>query len=196
VYKEIESNDCFVFVISPDSIKSENTVWTLDHAMKNAKRVIPIVYRDVPFEEVREDIKVLNWLFFREDGDNWGASLKKLFETMDNDIRHVRIHTKLLSMAIKWETEDFEKSGLLVGNDLKSSQLWLSESALGKEPKPTALHMSYIRCSQSLHDTMSKRRLIAFFFLIILTIGIAWPSWGVFFFALVFAHIFVFFSSN
>jgi hypothetical protein len=111
-------------------------------------------------------------------------------------MRHARYHTKLLTRAIDWERHDFEKSLLLHGNDLQRAKHWLSASALGKEPKPTTLHLSFITASDALNTSMRKRKLIAVFFAFIVAIGIWFPSWGVFIFSLVFSHFFVYFSSQ
>jgi len=138
----------------------------------------------------------LNWIFFRADGDDFDAAMKLLLKALDVDLRHARYHTKLLTRAIDWERHDFEKSLLLHGADLQRAKHWVSASALGKEPKPTTLHLSFITASDSLATSMQKRRLIAVFFAFIVAIGIIWPSWGVFFFSLVFSHFFVYFSSN
>lgn len=196
VYKEIESNDVFILVLSPDLVKSDTTDWAVDHAIKTCKKIIPVVFREVAFKDVRPEIAALDWIFFREDSDDWPKSLKQLTAAMDKNLKHTRYHAVLLTSAVRWETEDFEKMLLLDGPDLKMADDWLSASALGAEPKPTTLHMSYINSSKSLRAVMAKRRLIAFFFFIMVVIAIIWPSWGVFFFALVFSHIFVYFSSN
>lgn len=42
IHKGIEQSDCFIFVLSPDSIKAEVCNWEADHAVKNGKRVIPV----------------------------------------------------------------------------------------------------------------------------------------------------------
>ena len=196
IHKGIETHDCFVFILSPDSIKSEVCNWECDHAVKNGKRIIPVVCRDVDYREVRKELASLNWIFFRQDGDDFDAAMKLLVRALDANHQHAQYHTKLLVRSIDWERQDFEKSQLLKGADLQRARHWLSASALGKEPKPTTLHLSFITASDSLATSMKKRKLIALFFAFIVAIGIIWPSWGVFFFSLVFSHFFVYFSSN
>lgn len=196
IHKGIEASDAFIFVLSPDSIKSEVCNWEVDHAVKNGKRIIPVVCRDVDYREVRKELASLNWIFFRADGDDFNAAMKLLLKALDVDLRHARYHTKLLTRAIDWERHDFEKSLLLHGNDLQRAQHWLSASALGKEPKPTTLHLSFITASQALSTSMRKRKLIAAFFAVMVSIASVWPSWGVFFFSLILAHALVVLSSS
>lgn len=196
IHKGIEQSDAFVFVLSPDSIHSDVCNWEVDHAVKNGKRIIPVVCRDVDYRDVRKELASLNWIFFRAEGDDFNNAVKLLLKALDADLRHARIHTRILMRAIDWERHDFEKSLLFRGKDLQRAKHWLSASALGKEPKPTTLHLSFITASDHLTESMKKRKLIAVFFAFIVAIGIIWPSWGVFFFSLVFSHFFVYFSSN
>lgn len=192
----IERADCFICVLSPESIKHEVCNWEVDHAVKNGKRMIPVVCREIEYHEVRPELAQLSWIFFNPDGEDFDDAMKKLISCLDSDMRHAKYHTKLLVRAIDWERHDFEKSLLLHGADLQRARHWLNASALGKEPKPTTLHLSFITASDSLATSMKKRKLIAVFFAFIVGIGIVWPSWGVFFFSLVFSHFFVYFSSN
>lgn len=196
IHKGIENKDVFIFVLSPDSIKHDVCNWEVDHAVKNGKRIVPVVCRDVDYRDVRDELAHLNWIFFRQDGDDFKAAMKLLFNALDDDIRHAKFHTDYLNKAIKWERHDFEKSLLLKKKELEKAKHWISASALGKEPKPTTLHLSYITASDVLANSMKKRKIIAAFFLFIVLIGIIWPSWGVFFFSLVFSHFFVYFSSS
>lgn len=83
IHKGIEQSDCFLFVLSPDSIKSEVCNWEVDHAVKNGKRIIPVVCRDVDYREVRKELASLNWIFFRADGDDFNAAMKLLLKALD-----------------------------------------------------------------------------------------------------------------
>jgi hypothetical protein len=78
IHKGIEWQDAFIFVLSPDSIQAEVCNWECDHAVKNGKRIIPVVCRDVDYREVRKALAQLNWIFFRADGDDFNAAMKLL----------------------------------------------------------------------------------------------------------------------
>jgi len=215
VCKAIETHDVFLFIVN------ENEIWKSDgsqstykqefvHALKNGKLIIPIWYGKMqkgydslppPFDV----LKTLSHIGFTnpkevnqnpKDGDNFDGMSRILKEQLDKDHMHTIVHTLLLTRAIEWEQADFEKSLLLVGEDLVAADNWVKAAALGKNPKPTTLHLSFIKASAALSESMKKRQLIALFFLFIVIIGIAWPSWGVFFFSLVFSHFFVYFSSS
>lgn len=197
VFEGIERSDVLIFVLSPDSIEQEQKKMELNHAVELGKRIVPVVCREVDFSKVFSALAPLHWIFFKEEvNQDFKKATKLLIQALDREIIHAKYHTVLLNLALKWERADFEKSLLLQKNDVQTGKHWISASALGKEPKPTPLHLSYITASDALHTSMAKRRLIALFFLFIVLIGIIWPSWGVFFYSLIFSHFFVFFASS
>jgi len=202
VYKGIENSDVFIFILSPDSNSSQVNMMELQHAVRNGKRLVPVCVRPVDYKTVLKELAVINWIMFTNSNRSQqerAADFKKtahlLLSTVDHYPLHVQYHTKILRRSIEWERHDFEKSLLLHGTDLQRAKHWLSAAALGREPKPTTLHLSFITASEALDTNMKRRRVIALFFAVIVTIGIIWPSWGVFFFSLVFSHFFVYFSS-
>lgn len=198
VHQGIENTDCFVCVSTAKANHDPDWLLALEHALKNGKRIIvvsPIKHVDVKL--VSPKLRGLDWVMFDEDGPAFADNCQELLKYINlGDGRHAQYHTKILRRAIQWERHDFEKSLLLRKKDLTRAQHWLAASALGRSPKPTTLHLSFITASAALDSSMKKRRLIAMFFGVIVTIGIAWPSWGVFFFSLVFSHFFVYFSSH
>ncbi len=62
----IDAANTFIFVISPDSLKSEVCRQEIDYAVANHKRMMPIVWRD-GFDRtlVPPALGKHNWLFFR-----------------------------------------------------------------------------------------------------------------------------------
>lgn len=196
VQRRIEAMDCFIFVSTPHSLNHEMCNWEIDHAVKNGKRIVVVQRGDIDYSLLRKDLTYVNTIFFKEDDSNFDDAMKMLCKALDVDFKHAQYHTRILQCAIQWERKDFEKGLLLQKDDLQRAKHWIASSALGKEPKPTTLQLSYITASDSLSTSMKKRKLIAIFFAVIVAIGIIWPSWGVFFFSLIFAHFFVYFASN
>ena len=47
IEKGIEESDIFLFLVSPDSVKSKVCGEEIAHAVKNGKRLIPLIVRDV-----------------------------------------------------------------------------------------------------------------------------------------------------
>ncbi len=146
----IEAADTFMFVISPDSVRSEVCRREIEHAVSNNKRLVPVNYREVtdPADKtlVHPAIHTHNWVFFRED-DDFDRSFQALIQAIETDLGHVRAHTRLLVRAKDWETRGHDSSQLLRGSDLAEAEAWLYAGA-GKKPLPGDLHRSYIAASR------------------------------------------------
>ncbi|MGH2412874.1 MAG: TIR domain-containing protein, partial [Microcystaceae cyanobacterium] len=129
----IEGANTFIFVISPDSVASSVCGDEINYAIKNGKRFLPIVRRDVDFGQFEEinpshqALKAHNWLFFREE-DNFEQSFAGLVISLETDIDYVQQHTEILREAKKWENNQRNDSFLLQGEELAGAEKWLEEA--------------------------------------------------------------------
>jgi WD40 repeat protein len=155
VQKGIESADTFLFLISPDSVKSEICGREIDHAVKNGKRMVPVVVREVSPSEVHAVLSKLNWIFFREE-DDFNLSLQKLEEGLKTDLAWVELHRRLQVRALEWEKRK-ETSLLLRGKDLHDAEQQLATNT-SKDPTPTDLQRAYVLESRRAADR--QRRLV------------------------------------
>ena len=114
IEKGIEEADAFLFLISPDSIKSKVCKQEIDHAVKNAKRLIPVVVRDTTAQEASSELSHLNWIFLRES-DDFNLALGKLVTAIKTDYEWVQVHRQLQVKALEWERSGRESSFLLTG---------------------------------------------------------------------------------
>lgn len=92
----ITEADAVVFVITPDSVVSKVCQTELDYATEQSKRLVPILARQTPHDDVPPALAELNWLSFLDSID-FEAGVDRLVEVLDTDIERVHLHTRLLS---------------------------------------------------------------------------------------------------
>jgi hypothetical protein len=164
-YTGIESSDSFVFVMSPESISSELNRQELAYAVEHNKRLIPIYYRDVNYEDVPPELASHQYIFLRESED-FETSFQMLIQALDTDLEWVAAHTRLLVRAKEWESQGRDRSLLMRGKDLEAAEAWL-EQASYKAPPPTLLQTKYILASRQA-ATKSKRLMVGLLTAIVL----------------------------
>ncbi|MGJ3241308.1 MAG: toll/interleukin-1 receptor domain-containing protein [Anaerolineae bacterium] len=146
----IDAADAFLFIISPDSVRSDVCRKEIEYAISSNKRLLPILYREIiepdDQEQVHPAISSHNWIFFREV-DTYEQAFQTLVESLETDLDHNRTLTRLLVRAREWQNNNKASSYLLQGGDLDQAEDWLAH-AMNKRPAPTNLHAEYIQASR------------------------------------------------
>lgn len=146
IQRGIEEADVFLFLLSPDSAKSEVCNQEILHAAQNGKRLIPVVISDLALADVPDKLKPLNWIFLREC-DDFKTNIELLIKAIQTDYEWVQTHRQLQLKALEWDKSKREKSLLLRGNELHTTELNLVSNSQ-KEPFLTPLQYEYVRTSQ------------------------------------------------
>lgn len=154
IEKGIEEADVFLFLISSDSSASKVCGKEIDCAVKNAKRIIPLVVRDIKGDEAPKQLSHLNWIFFRE-GDDFDAALKKLMTAIQTDYEWAATHRRLQVKALDWERNNKDNGFLLRGRDLQDAELDLATNT-SKDPHPTDLQREYVFESRKATDRQRR----------------------------------------
>ncbi|MEZ4668388.1 MAG: TIR domain-containing protein [Anaerolineae bacterium] len=178
----IEQADSFVFVISPDSVRSEVCRNELNHAVANNKRFVPLLRREVTdpadMKLMHPVISSHNWIYFR-DQDDFDNAFKLLTTALDTDLSNVRAHTRLLVRAHEWEDANKNSSLLLQGDDLKNAEAWLAQ-AVARKPAPTPLHAEYIAASRQAATNRQRQLLAGVSVALVISIALALLSLALF----------------
>jgi len=151
----IEQADNFVFIISPDSVASKECGQELAHAIKQHKRLIGVVYREVDPNAIPKALAELNFIFCRS-GDDFGNAVESLVTAIETDLEWVKKHTSLLTRAVEWRSRERDSSLLLRGDDLEIAEAWMAQSGT-KKPAPNELQGQFILASRQ--EETSRQRL-------------------------------------
>ena len=154
IEKGIEEADVFIFLISPDSTRSKVCGQEIEVAVKNAKRIIPLVVRDIKGEEAPKQLSHLNWIFFRPI-DDFDAGVNKLITAIETDYEWAATHRRLQVKGLDWERNNKESGFLLRGADLLDAEQDLATNT-SKDPHPTDLQREYVFESRKATDRQRR----------------------------------------
>ncbi|MGF1536296.1 MAG: TIR domain-containing protein [Elainellaceae cyanobacterium] len=142
INRGIEISDHFLFILSPRAVRSPYCIEEVSYAAKLNKRIVTVLHHSVDSDELPPQLAKIQWIDFRSSS-SFTASFKELIRTLDTDVAHLRMHTRLLTRAIEWKQENFDRSLLLRGKPLARAHQWLTQ-AEDKYPPPTELHVDFI----------------------------------------------------
>jgi WD40 repeat protein len=154
IEKGIEESDVFLFLISPDSAKSKVCGQEIDVAVQNGKRIIPIVVREIEWEDTPPQLGHLNYIFFSRD-DDFNTAVKKLMTAIQTDYEWAATQRRLQVKALEWERNHKENSFLLRGLDLLDAEQDLATNT-SKDPHPTDLQREYVFESRKATDQQRR----------------------------------------
>ena len=183
ICQAIERTHIFMFVISSSSLGSPVCRDEIGQALKNHKRIIPILVDHLTPEAVHKfvpGLPELNWVIFEKDHlfqvtenrqvqsgpaedrlvalpklPQFEQALARLTEAIHTDWDWVKSHTQLQVDALRWAGKDRDASYLLRGAELDDAEGWLSRAG-GRDPQPTLLQSQFITASRQ-EETRRQR---------------------------------------
>lgn len=159
INRGIEGAEAFLYLTSPDSIKSKVCNQELEYAIANNKRILPVIIRDPEPGTVQDIVSKLNWIFCRDEQDDFSRAITEILEAFHTDYKWLKYHTYLQNKALEWERSQKDASRLLRGKELREAEKRCAETMNEKEPLLTDLQHTYLLSSQK-HEKKLRSWLI------------------------------------
>ena len=169
IEKGIEEADTFLAIVSPEWISSKICLDELDIAVKNGKRLIPVVPIEIKWNDAPHELSHINYIFFRET-DDFNVALDKLFTALDTDYDWLKTHRRLQVKALDWERGNKDHGFLLRGRDLEQAEQEISINA-NKDPHPTDLQREYLLKSRQATTRQQRLNTGILAFIILMLLG-------------------------
>jgi formylglycine-generating enzyme required for sulfatase activity len=142
----IEQSDTVVFVISPESVKSDRCVWEVDKALGLSKRLLPVIYKAVPDVEIPANLSDLQFVRF-DTMPGMMRPLRELAEALRVDLDWIREHTRLAELAARWQSRNRAQSLLLRDDEVDAAKAWVVKRK-SDAPQITELQRNFLSASE------------------------------------------------
>ncbi len=174
----IQDSDAFLFVISPDSLKSKVCVEELTQGLQYNKKLIPILHRKrATGQTIPREISAKNYVYMRSE-DNFKEALVQLIGAIQTDLGWVQQHTKILGQAVEWDSKKRNRSYLLNGTELKDAEAWMANGSTNENRSVLPLQAEFITTSRLSADRRQRFTLFGVTFLLALSIVLSVFAWG------------------
>lgn len=106
----VQCSQSFIYLISPDSLLSENCDKELNCALRHNKRLIPIVARSPESLPIHPAISELNWIFL----NNFESAIDKLVTIIENPLEYHLLLNNRQQCFIEVHCQENEPPGKVV----------------------------------------------------------------------------------
>jgi hypothetical protein len=157
--RAITSADNFIFVMSPDSLTSEECRKELQFAFELHKRLIPLLWRSVERQELPEDspLRGPQWIDMTGYAPDMPSGefthIERLIAVLRNEYHWRRQSTDYLVRA---EAQERAEGPPLHRSELEAAREWLKVGA-AMVPGPTEQQIKYIQASEAHHLEVAER---------------------------------------
>lgn len=164
IYRGIEDADAFLFLVSPDSVRSKMCNAEIAHAVRNGKRIVTILIRDTDPASIPPDVSKIQWIQCRDGQADFDTAIEEIRTTIHTDYEWLKFHTELQVKALKWEQKK-DASRLLRGKELQEAEQQLADVGGSKGPPLTDLQSQFLLASRKYEESTQSiaeqnRRLI------------------------------------
>jgi WD40 repeat protein len=121
----IVQSDTVVFVVTPESVKSQRCVWEVERTLGLSKRLLPVIHKPVPDGDIPQQLSRLQFVRF-DTGRGLNRPLTELAEALRLDLDWIREHTRLGELAARWHARGKPESLLLRSDDLDAAKAWMA----------------------------------------------------------------------
>jgi WD40 repeat protein len=175
ISEAIEGANVFMLLISRHSVGSKVCRDEIELALKNHKRIVPVLVDQLTPEEIgalAPDLPQFNWVVFERDQifrvetdpsatadkaedrevafpklPQFQEALAKLSVAIHTDWEWVKYHTGLQVEALRWDNNGRDPSYLIRGSALEEAEQKLIKAA-GHDPAPTSLQVEFVTAAR------------------------------------------------
>ncbi len=150
IMKNILNSDNFIYIVSPNTVRSEYCNRELEFAIKYNKRIIPVIHRELgPDSSFLDDIVAKKQMIdISSPQNNIAEVVDDIIKVIERDQAYVKAHSTYLFQAKDWDFNGRKQSDLLYGSERKEATLWLEKKS--EELVPLRLQSEFIEASKNI----------------------------------------------